>query len=194
MKRFGPGEWVDLREVWDGRTWELRRGIVVRDEPDVIAIYTPPATPAMVAVAAGGDRTRLRLPPPQWELAPVTTPADRHFLAVHSPGADHSVLVIWAADWRLLEWYINLETDVARTESGFEYTDHFLDVIVEPDMSSWRWKDEDELAEAVERGLVTGDEAAAFREEGERAVEWLLARRAPYDEPWEGWRPPESWR
>ncbi len=192
MKRFEPGEWIDLREVWDGQTWELRRGIVVRDEPEVIAVYTPPAIPAMVA--AGPDGTRLRIPPPQWELVPAATPADRRFLAAHAPGADHSVLAIWDDEWQLLQWYINLETDLVRTETGFEYTDHFLDVIVEPGMSSWRWKDEDELAEAVERGLVTPGEAGEYRLEGERAVEWLLARRAPYDEAWEDWRPPDSWR
>jgi hypothetical protein len=42
MDRFQTGEWVDLREVWDGRTWELRRGILVRDDEDAIAVYTPP--------------------------------------------------------------------------------------------------------------------------------------------------------
>lgn len=193
VKSFEPGTPIELREVWHGRTWELRRGIAVRDDDTVVVVYTPPSTPALVA-AADGDDTRLRLPPLDWRLIEAHTPADRRLLAIHPAGAEHSVLAIWDDDWRMLEWYINLESDLVRTETGYEYTDHFLDVIVVPDTSSWRWKDEDELAEALERGLVTQKQCAAFRGEGERALAWLMARRPPYDEPWEDWRPPESWR
>jgi hypothetical protein len=53
---------------------------------------------------------------------------------------------------------------------------------------SW-WKDEDEPAEAVEIGLITAEQAAEFRAEGERALEWLLSRRPPYDRDWLSWRP-----
>lgn len=183
---FPPGKRVQLREVWNGRTWEIREGIVVRDDPGVTVVYTPPGAPA--TIAAGDDGVRLRLPLPGWELRPAKSP-DRHFLAVHKPGTAHTMLVIWDVDWNLLCWYINLETDLERTEAGFEYVDHFLDIVVEPDMQAWRWKDEDELEEAVASGLVTADDAEAFRAEGEQALEQLLRREAPYDEPWEDWRP-----
>ena len=188
MRRFEPGEEIDLREVWDGKSWEIRRGVIVRDEADVVAVYTPGGSPALVATRPEGG-ARLRLPPPEWVLSQSVVPADRHFLAIHPTGANHSVLAIWDAGWRQLMWYINIESDLVRTETGFEYEDHFLDVIVRPDMSSWHWKDEDELEEALEGGLVTRQQAAEFRAEGERAVERLLARREPYDEQWEGWRP-----
>lgn len=190
MSRFQPGERIQIREVWDGRTWEIRQGIIVRDSPDLIALYTPPHSPAQVAV--GPDGKRLRLPPDDWELRDAST-WDRSVFALHVPGSEHSVLLIRDESWRLLCWYINLESDLVRTAAGFEFVDRFLDVVVEPDMSGWRWKDEEELGEAVRRGLVEPGHAAAFREEGERALEWLMARRPPYDEPWEGWRPPEEW-
>lgn len=181
-----------MREVWDGRTWEIRNGVIVEDEPDFIAIYTPPETPAMVAAASDG--VRLRLPPDEWTLSKVRTPADRRFLAVHPTGAEHSLLAIWDDDWQMICWYINLESDLARTHNGVEYEDRFLDIVAEPDLSSWCWKDEDELEEAMGRGLVTTTQADAFRAEGERAIEWLLARQPPYDRPWDEWRPPEEWR
>ena len=171
------GQWIELREVWAGRTWELRRGIVLCDEPAVIAIYTPPATPAMIAASPAGER--LRLPPQHWSLAEAATPADRHFVAVHSPGTQHSVLSIWDTSWKLLHYYINLESDLVRTDAGFEYEDHFLDVIVEPDLSVWRWKDEDELQEAVIRGLVTEAQAVEFYAEGKRAVDRLVRETTP---------------
>jgi predicted RNA-binding protein associated with RNAse of E/G family len=145
-------------------------------------------------VAAGADGVRLRLPPDAWALTKVKTPADRRFLAVHATGAEHSLLAIWDDNWQMVCWYVNLESDLARTHNGVEYEDRFLDIVAEPDLSSWRWKDEDELEEAMGRGLVTTAQADAFRAEGERAIEWLLARRPPYDRPWDEWRPPEEWR
>lgn len=180
---FRPGQEIALREMWDSRTWEVRTGIVIRDEPDVIAAYTPAGSRALAAV--GPDGARLRLPPASWAMAEVTVPRDRCFLAVHPVGANHSTILIRDGSGALLCWYINLESALSRTAEGFEYTDHFLDVVVDADMSSWRWKDEDELAEAVEKGLVSGRDAEAFYAEGKRAIEWLLSRRQPYDEPWE---------
>ncbi|MEO6197320.1 MAG: DUF402 domain-containing protein [Dehalococcoidia bacterium] len=191
MSHFTIGEWVTMREVWNGQTWELRRGIIIRDDDTAIGLYTPPRTQALIAMDADGKR--LRIPPPEWSLAETATPIDRHFLAIHPPGAGHSILCIWDGEWRLLHWYINLETDMARTEAGFEYTEHMLDVIVEPDLQSWHWKDEDELAEAIVLGLFTTEEARGFYSEGRCALDWLLARRAPYDEPWDAWRPPDGW-
>ncbi|MCH7484382.1 MAG: DUF402 domain-containing protein [Chloroflexi bacterium] len=191
MKRFSPGDRIDIREVWDGRAWEIRRPIVVEDTPDLIAVYNAPGSP--IRVAAGPDGERLRLPPLKWSMADASIPSDHRILGLHPPGSNHSVHVVWDDSWRLLYWYINLEEDRQRNPSGFDYEEHVLDLVVEPDMTSWRWKDEDELAEAVERGLFTPEKAADIRTEGERALEWLLARRPPYDRPWENWRPPPDW-
>jgi predicted RNA-binding protein associated with RNAse of E/G family len=189
--RFAPGTNIELREIWDGRTWELRSGIVVKDNPGVVAAYTPAGSRADVAVAEPGGE-RLRLPPRDWQLAEATVPVNRNFLAVHPEGASHSTLLIRDSTWNLLCWYINLESPLRRTTAGFEYTDHFLDVVIESDLSSWRWKDEDELSEAVDRGLVTAAHAESFYEEGERAVERLIERREPYSDAWEDWSPTES--
>ena len=183
MRRFDPGEVIEFREVWEGRTWELREGIIVEDGPELIATFTRPQSPVLTAVGREGER--LRIPEAEWTLAEART--YHGVLGLHAPGAQHSVLAAFDATGRLEYWYINLESDLERTERGFQYQDHFLDVIVQPGMRSWAWKDEHELAEAVERGLFTPEKAAAIRAEGERAVEWLLARRPPYDRPWEEW-------
>ena len=191
MKRFSPGERIEVREVWDGRAWEIRRPIVVEDAPDLIAVYNAPGSP--IRVAAGPDGKRLRLPPPKWSMADASIPSDRRILGLHPPGSNHSVHVVWDESWHLLYWYINLEQDRRRKPRGFDYEEYVLDLVVQPDMASWLWKDEDELAEAVELGLFTSTQALDFRAEGERALERLLARRLPYDRPWEDWRPPPDW-
>ena len=56
-------------------------------------------------------------------------------------------------------------------------------------MAGWEWKDEDELAEAVCVGLVTQAQADSYYAEGKRAIERLEARRSPFGEGWEEWRP-----
>ena len=91
---------------------------------------------------------------------------------------------------------MNLEAPWQPSAVGFDTEDHDLDLWVEPD-GSWRWKDEDELEIAVEAGLYTPEQAAAFRAEGERVLEeW------PFPTGWEESRPdgagpkpalPEGW-
>ena len=66
-------------------------------------------------------------------------------------------------------------------------TDQALDLLVFPG-GGWRWKDEDELEEAVELGIWTPEEAADIRAEGERAL-----AEAPWPTGWEDWRPPADW-
>ena len=109
------------------------------------------------------------------------------------PGQGHSVLLIWRKRWDLLCWYVNLEEPFRRTHNGFDYMDQTLDIVVQPDMSSWRWKDEDEFEEALAIGLYSQEQAQAIRVEGERSLERLLAREPPFDERWEDWRPDPTW-
>ena len=88
---------------------------------------------------------------------------------------------------------MNLQTPLARTPVGFDTVDHALDVLVALDRSSWTWKDEDELAEAIGLGLFTEGDAASFRYWGERAVEHLVLRLPPFDMDWEDWQPDPTW-
>ena len=190
MRRFKPGETIETREVWRGKTGEQRIAIVIEDSNELIALYTDPGSEALVAVDATG--VQMRMPVSDWRLEP-TNRFTLGILALHVPGSQHSLLVIFDPPPQFGRWYINLESDLARTERGFEYEEHVLDIVVEADMSTWRWKDEDELEEALELGLFTPEQAAEFRAEGERALEWLLSRRPPYDRDWLSWRPPIEW-
>jgi len=70
--------------------------------------------------------------------------------------------------------------------------DNFLDVIVEPDLSAWHWKDEDEFAEAIELGIISPEKAQAIRADGERAANWIKSGNSPFNG-WENWRPDPAW-
>jgi hypothetical protein len=95
---------------------------------------------------------------------------------------------LWdAATGEFLCCYVNLQEPLRPSPVGFDTRDQALDLVIDPD-GSWRWKDEDHFAQAVERGRFTADEAAAIRAEGERVVAaW------PFPTGWEGWMPDPRW-
>jgi uncharacterized protein len=105
---------------------------------------------------------------------------------VGMPGRAHSIWLFWERG-DFAGWYVNLEDPWRPSRLGFDTQDHELDIWVESD-GSWRWKDEDHLELAVEAGVFSAKEAAAFRAEGERVLaEW------PFPTGWEDWRADPSW-
>lgn len=147
-------------------------------------------------MVAGRGRARTALPqrPPALGAALRLVERRPDLLVLHlAPGTPFRRAVDEAGrphrsedeDWRLGSLvHVNLQDPFRLDEHGYATEDHALDVVVEPD-GSWRWKDEDELADAVRAGRV--DEAAA-RAEGERVL-----AEAPFPTGWEGYRPDPDW-
>jgi predicted RNA-binding protein associated with RNAse of E/G family len=67
-----------------------------------------------------------------------------------------------------------------------------LDIVCERSRE-WRWKDEDELADAVAFGLIAQEYADEIRAEGERVVRMFESWDPPFSDAWEDWRPDASW-
>jgi uncharacterized protein len=190
---FTPGQSVLFREPWQGRTWRAFSVIVVQDNPEVTALYAPLGIHIKHHLMPDGTRVKprqkLNL---EWVLADLVT--DKYTsLRLSIPGAAYSVLLFWGLDGTLRLWYINLEDPLRRTRRGFEMNDNFLDVIVEPDLSGWHWKDEDEFAEAIELGIIGREKAESIRAEGEGAANWIQSGTSPFNG-WEHWRPDPSWK
>lgn len=186
---FERGTSIALREVWRGRVFEARPTLVVQDDPEQTMLLLPGGVRCGLPI--GADGRELRLPHGDWRLE-LRPRGDRPILSFAWPDTPYSVL-LWTVEEDRRVWYVNLQDPLARTPIGFDTVDHALDVVVELDRSSWRWKDEDELAEAVEDGLFTPAEAADFRAWGEHAVERILSSDPPFDRNWDGWRPDPGW-
>lgn len=184
-----PGQRVVLREVWRGRVWAALPATVVEDRPGQSVFFVPAGARTKYAVDGAGRQ--LRLYTDRWELADHL--ATRSALSFSWPHRRHAVLGLWEAGWEFAGWYINVETPLRRTELGLDFVDHAIDVLVPPDRSTWTWKDEEELEEAVRRGIWSAEEAAAFRAEAERAARRLLAGEPPFDRDWASWRPDPAW-
>lgn len=183
-----PGETVVLREVWRGRVWAARPAIVVQDGPAERRFFVPAGTRWRAPI--GPDGALLRLPADDWTLAGRV--AARSVLSFAWPDRAYAVLAFWERD-RLTGLYVNLQTTLRPSPAGFDYMDNLLDVVVAPDRRTWRWKDRDELAEAVRRGIFTTAEAGEIRNDGRRAIEHVTGGAPPFDRDWSGWRPDPGW-
>src|SRR5436305_5710 len=143
----------------------------------------------MKAAASLRTGEYLRMPTGPWKLRDQRW--DRYrVLSFAWPDVSHAVLGFWEdATDRFVGWYVNLQAPLRRTVFGFDTVDHFLDVVISPDLETWAWKDEDELAEAERLGLISPGDVVSIRAEGERALERLERRGAPFDRDWSAWRP-----
>jgi hypothetical protein len=185
-----PGDTVAVRELWDGRVWYARPAIVVLDEPNLTMLLVPPHVHAKEPVSIDGEP--LRIPTTDWTLQD-TERGDTWNLSFAFPDTPYAVILGYESSGELREYYVNLQSPLERSPAGFDTVEHLLDVTIPPDRSTWSWKDEDELAEAVDRGLFTEEDTAWFRYWGERGVEHVLLREPPFDQDWTQWRPDPAW-
>jgi hypothetical protein len=181
---FQPGDEVVLRYITrlDGRvgmSWPFR---VVRDDPELVALYIPTgATYMQWQTPPGGTRELVEA---RWR---------RDVLRLMFPGEAYSIWLFWEGEPRsFTTYYVNFEEPFRRTPVGFDTNDHTLDIMVAPDFS-WAWKDRDDF-----EGLITsGHFSSAFGEEVRRkaaqAVEVIEARAGVFAQGWEAWLPPPGW-
>ncbi|HZC25957.1 MAG TPA: DUF402 domain-containing protein [Actinopolymorphaceae bacterium] len=190
--------WEPGSQIW-WRYWPraVRPMRVVRDDPDGLVAWLGPRTPLHKSVSAEGKDIRSIPLGPLRFTAPRATKRDvwrgPGILKVAPTGVPWSVWLFWGNDGVFRSWYVNLEQVHRRDDESVYTHDHILDVIVYPDRRV-EWKDEDELAAAVEAGRFSKEQAASYEEDA-RAVERTVARwGAPFCDGWESWRPDPRWR
>ncbi|MFD7924195.1 DUF402 domain-containing protein [Streptomyces sp. NPDC059740] len=168
---------------------------VVRDSPDLLAVWLAPGTPCVKPVMADGT------PPAREPLSSRYTRPRRlvtdtwsgtGVLKLARPGEPWSVWLFWEAGWVFKNWYVNLEEPHRRWAGGVDSEDHFLDICVYPDRS-WRWVDEDEFAQARHDGLMPSALAADVLAAGREAESRIRSWGSPFTDGWEEWRPDPAW-
>jgi hypothetical protein len=168
---------------------------ILHDTPSEIAVFVQPGSPAKVRDAVLGGTAELGHRP---VVALREGWVDRtwvrwRLLTFKRPRDEHSISLAWHDDTgRFAHWYIDLTSPLRRRAFGFDLVENGLDVVVEPDMSSWQFKDEAELEWAVAHETYTRAEADALYAEGRRAVERLLRERSDFER-WIDWRPDPTW-
>ena len=178
------GDGILKRSIYRGNVRWTFPHRYVGEWRDRIAIYCGPGNQGKaMRRGPGGYLKRWATDEPPFDTEWEQT----HVLRFEAPGARHSVEIYWTLEWEQLSWYVNLQTPTELRNGWIDTTDQALDIVVSP-AGEWRWKDEDELAEAVELGIWSEREAAKIRAEGERVID---AR--PWPTGWEEWRPPQNW-
>ncbi|WP_189784710.1 cytidylyl-2-hydroxypropylphosphonate hydrolase [Streptomyces capitiformicae] len=179
-----------------GEGFHIARPVtVVRDDEDLLAVWLAPGTECVKPVLADG--ASLNSVPLASRYKEPRGTAFGHWrgtgvLKLARPGEPWSVWLFWEQGWRFKNWYVNLETPLARWEGGVDSEDHFLDICVYPDRS-WSWLDEDEFAQAQLDGLMDPQAAERVREAGRSAVETIRVWGPPFSDAWQHWRPNPAW-
>ncbi|MCH7970097.1 MAG: DUF402 domain-containing protein [Chloroflexi bacterium] len=192
---FQPGDHIAIRDVFRGRVQTVFPSIVVTDTPELIATWTPLGTTVMNGVSGGTGHLSVEAMAAQsWEMVARKWHTSG-VLRLKSPRTMWSLLVFWDKGMTELRgWYINIDAPYRRTRFGFDTWDMFLDIVVEPDRKTWRYKDEDEFANAISAGLFTGREADEVRATAAEALAIVRADRPPFNSIWARWRPDELWK
>ena len=188
---WNQGDQVLLRGVWQGKLWFAIVAYVVQDTEDLTALYWRANTPnRLPGKRVTGTDFLIEEQP---ELLPQTW-TRTNLLMLVKPGAAHSVELMWDAETgQFLCFYVNLQKPLRRTPLGFDTMDLALDIVISPDCSKWRWKDEDEFAELIELGLISPQEAQAIRSEGGKVIQMAKTNQSPFCDGWETWSPPDEW-
>jgi hypothetical protein len=183
------GTKIVYREVWRGQVWTAMPVTVVQDTPDLIVLYLCAGT--RWKLPEGEDFLGL-LQVGDWQLRDIVTAGSCLYLI--PPGEAYAVRTMGGLGRQeIAGWYVNLQEPVRRTALGFDFMDHALDVVVAPDLSEWRWHDEDELREAQEMGLFSVRLVRQIRATGERIVEQIKTKSFSVINDWDKWLPPPEW-
>lgn len=181
---FHPGEDVVLRYITRfgsgvGMTWPFK---VVRDDPELTALYIPAGSTFMRWDTSTPGRRQL-----------VEGEWRRDVLRLMYPEKPYSIWLFWEGEGRpFTTYYVNFEEPFRRTPVGFDTNDHTLDILVKPNLE-WIWKDREDFEKLVESGNFSAEFGAAV-EEAAREVLGLIERRMPpFSERWHEWTPPADW-
>ncbi len=191
------GDVVRCQYVGLGQTFVSILTTVDHDDERSTGVYIAPGTPERQIRLADGSSVPRVVPPGYFRRVHVRMKDGCYggapSLILWRPGRAHAVHVHWRGEpWEPDGFYVNLQELMTETPDGFDTTDLFLDIVVDAGLN-WRWKDEDELEEAVAVGRLTDAEARAVRIEGERVVADIEGRRWPFDGSFDEWRPDPAW-
>lgn len=201
--RFAPGATAVRRDVLGSRVWSAHPNRVVSDDGAVLELAYWPGIRSLApttwstALRTGDDGVRKQglrnLAAGDWQLD-LWTWEQTTLLSRFTADEYFSVHAFRdASTGDPLRLYVNFELPYTRTAIGIDTFDLFVDLVIEPDLSSYRWKDTDEYAQARRLGLIDDALHARVGTARERAVGQLQDRATPFTGTWPTWSPDPAW-
>jgi uncharacterized protein DUF402 len=195
---WAAGEVIVVQELWRGRLWAARPIVVVEARPDELVLWCPKGTVRKVPVPGLPDGATSRgeqyancLEAVDWALVDSVWDVDTLWLLRDADW--HAVWVSFLPTGDQWGWYVNFQEPCRRTARALQTMDLALDIVVEPDRSSWRWKDEDEFDLFLARGVLDPEVGMRVREEAAAIIERITRNESPFDSDWPSWRPDPAW-
>jgi len=192
MPTWSLGDSVVLRNTgfFVGEVWGTPH-VVVRDTPDLIALYRPEGTRW-----AGWDLDNLELKPAnptRMDVLRLMYPGRRYAIELYFATSSGQTYGGFDGEGRFRGWKVNIEGPLLRTAIGFDTTDDILDIFVRPDRTFF-WTDKEELDFWLEIGAYTNEDRRNFYAAGREAQSLIEAGLPPFDGEWAGWGPPADFR
>lgn len=180
-----------MRHVRGAWAWAVAAH-VVEDRGDFVALYVQPGNGMSRMGDSDGNLTR------DFVNASTRVPGvwvEHHCLILVREGDHHATELFWTERaWEFRCWYVNFQEPLRRFALGFESMDQTLDLLIAPDLERWVWKDEDEFEDGIRGGWYTPQLLADLKTYGARVLEDVAARRPPFDQAWDAWRPDSQWK
>jgi len=189
VRRFLPGERVEIREILDEKVWTVRPVTVIEDSEDQFVSYLAPGTLIDYPVdVEHGERCFNMWLSGEWELAKKELAAPG-ILRIAPRGEPFEVFAAVLPNEGVASWYVNFQEPLRRQPHGFDTMDETLDLIVSRDLSSWQRRDQDELEMAAAMGLYRSEDVERLLASCSSVEEQLASGKVPWVLSWLEWRP-----
>jgi protein associated with RNAse G/E len=199
---FAAGSTVLRRDVFRGKVWTATPMRVVVDSCSELVLCHWPGTQMLAPTTwtrwlrTGDDAVRKQAIPnlavTKWDLEQWTWRSTTVVTQL-CPGEHFSVNRFLGGGDGSACWYVNFELPFRRTSVGVDTFDLFLDLVVDPDLTSYSWKDEDEYAHARRLGVIDDPLHRSIDEARQRAVALIEAREGPFGRDWSAWQRDPAW-
>ncbi|MFI6730220.1 DUF402 domain-containing protein [Streptomyces sp. R-74717] len=201
MRVFDVGETVVRQDMYRGRVWSEQALRVLEDTGTALVTACTPGAealwPSLHAKARADRSVRTEafdaMATGEWELTPGRW-QETELLLWKPPAAWFSINAFFTGDG-LRNWYVNFEHPMTRTDDGFDTFDLTVDLVIDPDLSTWTWKDEDEYAHVRRLGIVTDSEHQAVELARAQVLAMLEERAGPFADAdrWAAWGWDAAW-
>lgn len=197
---WNPGDVIAFRGVYNNRVSYIQSAIVVKDQPEEIALAILPGAECFApegyidgrhGTCGRWDRWG-EYEKGDWTMRGYAWRTNRLLVLLH-PVKYYSSVYFWQSNTNeFLCYYINFQLPYRRSGIGFDTFDLELDVVVEPTYE-WSWKDVDEYQLGIDRGVILNGWMQEIDKAKPEIFDKLARRQYPFDGSWLDWKPDPSW-